>query len=79
MEEKRVKLRVYGMTCDDCRVTVEKGLKNVDGVKSAKVDFPSGYATVVIDPGRVNPETLETIPVFRETKYRAQLRDVEDE
>ncbi len=79
MEEKRVKLRIYGMTCDDCRVTVEKGLKSLDGVKSAKVDFPAGYATVIIDPLMVSPEDLETIPVFTETRYRAQLRDVEDE
>lgn len=39
-------LCVSGMTCDSCRQSIEKALKETTGVTSATVRFPSGTTTV---------------------------------
>lgn len=39
-------LRVEGMTCMHCKMSVEKALKSVDGVESADVDLMKKEAVV---------------------------------
>jgi copper chaperone CopZ len=75
---KSVRLRVFGMTCDDCAATVRAGLESRDGVAEARVSLADGAAEVLIDESRVKPEELELLPVFRSGRYRAQVRSVED-
>jgi len=41
--------RVGGMYCVNCRNTIEKELKNTDGIKNAKVNYNTGTATVTYD------------------------------
>jgi copper chaperone CopZ len=74
---KRVMLRVFGMTCNDCAVTVKKGLLSAEGVKNAQVSLKDGIAEVLLDDAIVNPEDLVKLPIFSgKSKYRAQLREV---
>jgi copper chaperone CopZ len=76
MESERVKLRIYGMTCDDCVATVTKGLKNQDGVLDVRVSLKDGVGDVVIDPEKVNPEMLLKNGVFtKPSHYRATIED----
>ncbi len=55
---QQVTLEVKNMTCGMCKYTVENALKQVEGVKSAKVDMDKGLAIVTFDPARVLPEEL---------------------
>jgi copper chaperone CopZ len=74
---KKVTIRVFGMTCNDCAVTVKKGLLSVKGVKNAQVSLKDGIAEVLLDDAIVNPEDLVKLPIFSgKSKYRAQLREV---
>ncbi len=74
---KKATLRVFGMTCNDCALTVKKGLLNAEGVKDVKVYLDDGIAEVLLDDALVNPEELARLPVFSgKSKYRAQLRGV---
>ncbi|BAB59394.1 mercuric transport protein [Thermoplasma volcanium GSS1] len=73
---KTIKMRIYGMTCNDCVATVEKGLKSVDGVLWVSVSLPDGSAVVKVDDS-VDPEKLEDAEVFKKTRYRGEVRDVE--
>jgi len=74
---KKVIIRVFGMTCNDCAVTVKKGLLSAEGVKDARVSLKDGIAEVLLDDAIVNPEELVKLPVFSaKSKYRAQLREV---
>lgn len=45
MNEKQL-YRIGGMTCNHCKMNVEKSLKAIDGVTDAVVDLPSGTAAV---------------------------------
>ncbi|WP_297216476.1 heavy-metal-associated domain-containing protein [Thermoplasma sp.] len=74
---KQVEMRIYGMTCDDCVVTVKRGLKAVNGVLDAEVSLKEGKAIVKVDETKVNPENLENAEVFRTTRYRGEVRKIE--
>lgn len=45
---KTVTLNVSGMTCESCVGTVEKALKNVDGVQKVSVDLKQKNAVVTL-------------------------------
>ncbi len=76
MAEKTVKMKVFGMTCDDCALTVTKGLKGKDGVLDVRVSLADKSAVVRIDEGKVKPFELEVLPIFSgKSQYRAQVRE----
>jgi mercuric ion binding protein len=53
--ERTIKLAVDRMYCDACPLTVSKAIRNVEGVKSANVDYKSKTAVVIFD------DTLATL------------------
>jgi copper chaperone CopZ len=74
---KKATIRVFGMTCNDCAVTVKKGLLSAEGIKDVRVYLKDGIAEVLLDDAIVNPEELVKLPVFSgKSRYRAQLREV---
>ncbi|SIM79283.1 heavy-metal-associated domain-containing protein [Cuniculiplasma divulgatum] len=77
MTQKKVELKIFGMTSNECEGLVSKGLKTRDGVKDAVIDFKLGLGTVEIDDTKVSPEDLIRLPVFTQSHYRAQIRKVE--
>ncbi len=73
MTEKIVKMRVFGMTCDDCVRAVTNGIKSKEGgVIDVRVSLSDGSAVVRIDTDKVDPpHELEVLPpVFTKTRYR---------
>lgn len=76
MPEERVKLRIYGMTCDDCVRTVSNGLKNQDGVLDVRISLKDGTGEVNVDSDKVKPEELLKNKVFtKPSHYKATLMD----
>ncbi len=76
MEERKVKLRIYGMTCDDCVATLSRGLRSQNGVLDVKVSLKEGTGELVVDPERVKPEELLKNKVFSgPSHYRATIID----
>jgi Cu+-exporting ATPase len=55
----QVELPVEGMTCASCAARIERGLRKLDGVEVANVNFAASTATVVYDPDRVD------VPAFK--------------
>lgn len=56
--DRREKLRLSGMDCADCALSIEKSLQSMQGVSSAKVSFGGSSAEVQYDPVRVSHEAL---------------------
>src|SRR4030067_591752 len=52
-ETKQLTLPITGMTCANCVATVERNLKNLDGVQSAVVNLSSERATVDFDTSKL--------------------------
>jgi copper chaperone CopZ len=77
MTEKKVTMRVFGMTCDDCVRTVTDGLEK-QGADVLSISLSNGIAIVKIDDAKISAENLIKAPVFgEESHYKAQLRRVE--
>jgi mercuric ion binding protein len=56
--DRIVKLAVENMDCEACPLTVNKAIKRVNGVKTAKVDLPSKTATVVFDDAATTVDAI---------------------
>mgnify|MGYP002626264315 CR=1 FL=1 len=44
--KNQVAYKVTGMSCNHCKMSVEKAIAGIDGVESVTVDLPSGMAYV---------------------------------
>lgn len=60
-------LKVEGMTCNHCKMHVEKALRGVNGVADAQVDLAKGEAIV---SGDANREDL--VKAVEEAGYSAK-------
>lgn len=54
----KTRLKVTGMSCENCVQSVTKTLRDVEGVRDAKVDLASGIAEVDFDETKTNVEAL---------------------
>ncbi|MBL0385564.1 copper-translocating P-type ATPase [Tumebacillus sp. ITR2] len=59
MEMKQTSLQITGMTCAACANRVEKGLRKVEGVQEANVNFALERATVTYDPTQTDLTAFE--------------------
>lgn len=57
-EPRRVVLKVEGMNCSLCPITVRKALERVPGVLEARVEFEAGRAHARYDPDKATPAAL---------------------
>lgn len=77
MAKKKVTMKVFGMTCDDCVIIVKDGLKK-EGIEDVSISLRDGIAVARIDDSKISPENLLKAAVFSEkSHYKAQLRKVE--
>lgn len=54
-----ITLKVNGMTCGHCSMSVAKALKGVPGVTDANVDLKLKEAKVTYDPARASIDDLK--------------------
>ncbi len=64
-------LRSQELSCPSCVAKIEKALKTVEGVETAKVHFNTGRIEVVHDEKRVGPSKL--VEVVRATGYESKV------
>ncbi|MBE7150185.1 copper-translocating P-type ATPase [Bacillus mycoides] len=58
-EQKEANLQVSGMTCAACANRIEKGLKKVEGVQDANVNFALEKTKILYDPAKTNPQEFK--------------------
>lgn len=61
MTGQQTVLQVAGMSCNHCKMAVEKALKAVDGVTEAVVDLAAKTATVTHGPGATRNQLVEAV------------------
>ena len=59
MKEKEVVLQILGMHCTACATGIESGLKRLDGVKEAGVNFATKEAIVKYDEDKVTLDKIK--------------------
>ncbi|MEB9971747.1 heavy metal translocating P-type ATPase [Bacillus cereus] len=58
-EKKEANLQISGMTCAACANRIEKGLKKVEGVHEANVNFALEKTKIMYDPTKTNPQQFK--------------------
>ncbi|MFY0781786.1 heavy metal translocating P-type ATPase [Peribacillus simplex] len=58
-DKKETTLQIAGMTCAACAVRIEKGLKKIDGVEEASVNFALEKSKVTFDPSKSSVTQLK--------------------
>ncbi|MDR2992837.1 MAG: heavy metal translocating P-type ATPase [Bacillus cereus] len=58
-EQKEANLQISGMTCAACANRIEKGLKKVEGVHEANVNFAIEKTKIMYDPAKTNPQQFK--------------------
>ena len=66
--DRFVLIRIEGMHCHKCEQSIKKALQRMPGVHEVEVDFASGQASVLFDPGAINIGQL--IEAVKETGYK---------
>jgi len=59
MSKKKVVLKIKGMHCANCALTIEKNIKTLDGVEDANVSFASEKAMITFDPTKISIRDIE--------------------
>ncbi len=57
--KKKANLQISGMTCAACANRIEKGLKKVEGVHEANVNFALEKTKIMYDPTKTNPQQFK--------------------
>jgi len=70
MAELKSKLKVEGMSCQHCKMAVEKALKNLNGVSETEVNIESGLVSVAYDSSLV--QYLQLVEAIEEAGYSVQ-------
>ncbi|MGN5650273.1 heavy metal translocating P-type ATPase [Bacillus sp. Brlt_9] len=58
-EKKEANLQISGMTCAACANRIEKGLKKVEGVHDANVNFALEKTKIMYNPQKTNPQQFK--------------------
>jgi len=70
---QKQQFKISGMTCANCALTIEKGLKGMPGVKTVAVNFASEKLTVEMDTNLVKEEDL--LAKIKDLGYGAHSED----
>ncbi len=56
--KKYINVSIKGMHCPSCEMLIEEQLKDVDNVKSASIDYKTGFATIYYDGEKPNNHNI---------------------
>lgn len=56
---EKINLKIEGMACNHCVMTITKALNSLDGVKNVKVSLKEKNATLEYDPKKVKVEDIK--------------------
>ena len=70
-KERTVKIKIEGMTCPLCTMTIKKNLKKQNGVVGAKVKLNTETATVKFDDANITKEAL--LKAIEEVGYKGEF------
>jgi len=67
-----ITLKIEGMHCTSCAMSIDFDLEDLDGVKSAKTSYAQQVTQVEFDENKVLPEVL--IDQVKKTGYKADVQ-----
>ena len=62
-------IHVNGMVCDFCARTIEKTMKETDGVTGVSVDLTAKTVTLALDPSKPAPSDAQLTALITDSGY----------
>lgn len=75
MENKQISLSVTGMTCANCALNIERGLRKLKGVSEVNVNFASEKASVTFDTSQLH--AVDVVHKISSTGYSVATSKIE--
>ncbi|MGD2272601.1 MAG: heavy metal translocating P-type ATPase, partial [Desulfobacterales bacterium] len=75
MTEQKITLPITGMTCANCALNIERGVKRLTGVDDASVNFAAEQAAVSFDPQQV--QIRDVVEKINKSGYGVSTAKVE--
>lgn len=66
------KLKIDGMHCNSCAMTIDFDLEDLEGIKSARTSYAKQECEVEFDEENVNEQVI--IQTIQKTGYQAQIK-----
>ncbi len=70
---KKTKLKIIGMHCTSCAMSIDGDLEDTEGVKSAKTSYASQVCEVEFEEEKVTPEKIISIIRKVDDNYDAEI------
>ncbi len=70
MATETVQMKVSGLMCSFCTMSVEKALKRYEGVQSVTVNLVHGVVLVAADTGKIGHDEIAEAGPLAEVEYR---------
>ena len=71
--KNEIELKITGMTCGHCEMTVKNKLEKIDGVKKAKVNRKKNSAIVTFNDN-TEVKTIDLLKAIASAGYEASLK-----
>lgn len=70
---QQVVIKVEGMTCEACTISINSALSKIQGVRAVKVSFEKGEATVGFDNNVKDIPTNRLLMAIEDIGYRSSI------
>lgn len=71
---KKIKLKIDGMHCSSCAMSIDFDVEDLEGVNSCKTSYAKQESEVEFDENKINPDKI--LAQIKETGYSAQSPDL---
>ncbi len=70
---RKIKIKIFGMTCDDCVIKIKNSLKMDPGVLDVNISLENAMGEVTIDDTKTDEKNILNNVIFRSGHYRAKI------
>lgn len=68
---KKIKLKIDGMHCSSCAMSIDMDLEDLDGVMEAKTNYAKQISEIEFDDNKIPAETI--LEQIKKTGYKAEF------
>ncbi len=70
---RKIKIKIFGMTCEDCVTKITNSLKKDLGVLDVNISLEDAMGEVTIDDTKTDENNILNNMIFRSGHYRAKI------
>jgi len=69
---KKIKLKINGMHCSSCAMTIDMDMEDLNGIKEAKTSYAKQVSEIEFDDKKISTDNI--LDQIKKTGYKAELK-----